>query len=85
MLVQRLLKSPKRCVWSFKHRYPVNSKFQLLDQLAVGGKIVLPLGYPSSELAVLRKDADGQLHNEPMELKVSYVPLTDAAKQLSNA
>jgi protein-L-isoaspartate(D-aspartate) O-methyltransferase len=47
----------------------------LVDQLAVGGRLVIPVGVAEQELRVLTKQADGRLH-EGERLPVRFVPLT---------
>jgi protein-L-isoaspartate(D-aspartate) O-methyltransferase len=47
----------------------------LVDQLAVGGRMVIPVGVVDQELRVLTKQADGQLREEE-RLPVRFVPLT---------
>ncbi|MGZ5009195.1 MAG: protein-L-isoaspartate(D-aspartate) O-methyltransferase [Methylobacter sp.] len=48
----------------------------LIDQLAIGARLVIPLGMPFNyqELMVLEKQADGKLQKRTM-LSVSFVPL----------
>lgn len=47
----------------------------LVDQLAVGGRMVIPVGVVEQELRVLTKQPDGQLR-EDARLPVRFVPLT---------
>lgn len=49
---------------------------QLLDQLQLGGRIIIPVGkFGYQEFMVIDKDSNGNLHKKSM-LGVSYVPLT---------
>ena len=52
----------------------------LIEQLAPGGKLVLPVGKRNQEILMFTKQQDGKLLREKL-LDVRYVPLTDAAKQ----
>lgn len=47
----------------------------LLEQLAVGGRLVLPLGDESQELLVIRKQADGRFDRMSV-VPVRFVPMT---------
>ena len=52
----------------------------LIDQLAIGGRMVIPVGTYYQELMLLRKDADGNLTREKV-IPVRFVPMTgEAAK-----
>ena len=52
----------------------------LIEQLAVGGRLVIPLGAPGDdqELVVIRKEADGALDRRAV-LPVAFVPLVKGA------
>jgi protein-L-isoaspartate(D-aspartate) O-methyltransferase len=49
----------------------------LLDQLKLGGRMVIPLGesYAAQELLLIKKDAEGNVHRQEV-LPVRFVPLT---------
>jgi protein-L-isoaspartate(D-aspartate) O-methyltransferase len=47
----------------------------LVDQLKPGGRIIIPLGRGSQQLAVITKNADGTVQREDL-LLVAFVPLT---------
>jgi protein-L-isoaspartate(D-aspartate) O-methyltransferase len=47
----------------------------LVDQLAVGGRMVIPVGVVEQELRVLTKEPDGRLR-EGERMPVRFVPLT---------
>ena len=55
----------------------------LIDQLANGGRLVIPVGEPGENqyIYVIDKDKDGKI-SKRKELCVSYVPLTSVEKQL---
>ena len=55
----------------------------LIDQLANGGRLVIPVGEPGENqcIYVIDKDKDGKILKRK-ELCVSYVPLTSVEKQL---
>jgi protein-L-isoaspartate(D-aspartate) O-methyltransferase len=57
---------------------------QLLDQLAPGGRLVIPIGDEGAtqRLMCYDKDANTGKISEEVQLFVSYVPLTDADYQL---
>jgi protein-L-isoaspartate(D-aspartate) O-methyltransferase len=50
----------------------------LVEQLALGGRLVIPVGSFSQELVVLRKEEDG-LHRESVA-DVRFVPMTGQAE-----
>ncbi|MCR9296671.1 MAG: protein-L-isoaspartate(D-aspartate) O-methyltransferase [bacterium] len=52
----------------------------LLDQLAVGGRLVIPVGRFRQELLVFEKQADGTTTSERVA-PVSFVPMTGQAQQ----
>jgi protein-L-isoaspartate(D-aspartate) O-methyltransferase len=48
---------------------------ELMDQLAVGGKMIIPVGTPLlQELLLLEKDKDGEIHTTVLD-EVRFVPL----------
>lgn len=48
---------------------------ELIDQLATGGKMIIPVGTPFlQELLLLEKDEDGEFHTEVLD-DVRFVPL----------
>jgi protein-L-isoaspartate(D-aspartate) O-methyltransferase len=48
---------------------------ELIDQLAVGGKMIIPVGTPLlQELLLLEKDEEGEIHTTVLE-EVRFVPL----------
>ena len=56
----------------------------LIDQLALGGRLVVPVGKPNEGqyIYIFDKDLKGEVTHRK-ELSVRYVPLTDVDKQLS--
>jgi protein-L-isoaspartate(D-aspartate) O-methyltransferase len=54
---------------------------ELIEQLKPGGRLVVPVGVESQKMMIYDKSADGQEVHERSTLGVSYVPLTDKAKQ----
>lgn len=58
---------------------------RLIEQLRVGGRLVIPVGYPYSyqELLVLEKKADNQIETRNI-LGVSFVPLTGPHAAIAN-
>ncbi|CAF1469442.1 unnamed protein product [Adineta ricciae] len=54
---------------------------ELIDQLKPGGRLVVPVGVGSQKLMIYERSADGHQVSECDKLSVSYVPLTDKAKQ----
>lgn len=57
----------------------------LFDQLAVGGRMILPLGDSNfyQSLTVLSKNVNHQRIVQPLGIKCRFVPLTDADTQLT--
>lgn len=57
----------------------------LLDQLNIGGKLIIPLGPRDGAqmLTVVDKLKNGEVMMDP-KLQVVYVPLTSIAKQLKS-
>lgn len=55
----------------------------LLDQLANGGRMVVPVGKYYQFIYVIDKDLKGNITSSP-ELTVRYVPLTSKEKQLNS-
>jgi len=53
----------------------------LIDQLKPGGRLVVPVGVGSQKMMIYDKSMDGLEVHERSTLGVSYVPLTDKAKQ----
>jgi len=54
---------------------PASIPQTLLEQLATGGRMVLPLGGATQELVLLSKDAEGNVHQRDL-LPVRFVPMT---------
>ena len=53
----------------------------MLDQLAIGGVMIIPVGSGwGQQITIYKKQSDGTISKEP-PLGVRYVPLTDLAKQ----
>ena len=52
----------------------------LLDQLAVGGKLVVPVGSSWQDLTVYTRQSDGSFHKETV-LPVRFVPMTGEAQR----
>lgn len=55
---------------------------ELIDQLAPGGRLIIPVGTYSQQLMVVDKSKDGRTITKKPELDVMYVPLTSAHHQL---
>jgi protein-L-isoaspartate(D-aspartate) O-methyltransferase len=53
----------------------------LIEQLKPGGRLVVPVGIGSQKMMIYDKSMDGLKVHERSTLGVSYVPLTDKAKQ----
>lgn len=66
---------------SWDHSAPEEfaSWFALLDQLAVGGRMVLPVGDVEQRIVVLHKTADSVRRSEL--LPVRFVPMTGEAQR----
>lgn len=56
----------------------------LIDQLSVGGRMVIPLGGGQQWLLRLRKGQDGTLHRETLDA-VRFVPMTGKARGTTRA
>jgi len=56
---------------------------ELLNQLANGGRMLIPVGKYNQEFLVIDKDEKGEISKKSV-LDVRYVPLTDKKSQLSN-
>lgn len=54
---------------------PLHVPQPLIDQLAIGGKLVIPVGDSSQQLLVIEKLADGSTHQRQVA-PVSFVPMT---------
>jgi protein-L-isoaspartate(D-aspartate) O-methyltransferase len=52
----------------------------LVDQLAPGGKLVLPVGRWYQQLTVIEKDKEGKVHRKP-NIAVMFVPMTGEAEK----
>ncbi len=52
----------------------------LVDQLAPGGKLVLPVGRFYQELVVIERDKEGKVHRRP-GIPVMFVPMTGEAQE----
>ena len=48
----------------------------LLNQLAPGGSLIIPVGIGMQQITHVKKDLEGKLHYQKL-LDVRYVPLTD--------
>ena len=51
----------------------------LVDQLAVGGTMIIPVGVRYQELIVIQKDEEGISHESVMAVR--FVPMTGKAEQ----
>jgi protein-L-isoaspartate(D-aspartate) O-methyltransferase len=51
----------------------------LLDQLAVGGRLILPVGSADQELLLIRRTSDG--YERESVLPVRFVPMTGLAEE----
>ena len=58
-----------------------NRPNELIEQLKPGGRLVVPVGIGSQKMMIYNKSADGREVHECATLHVSYVPLTDKARQ----
>ncbi|MBC7353652.1 MAG: protein-L-isoaspartate(D-aspartate) O-methyltransferase [Thermogutta sp.] len=54
----------------------------LVDQLAVGGRLVIPVGRVEQQLLVIEKRPDGSIHRESVA-PVLFVPMTGEAQRRS--
>ena len=52
----------------------------LVDQLAPGGKMVIPVGRYYQQLIVIERDKDGKVHRKP-NIAVMFVPMTGEAQE----
>jgi protein-L-isoaspartate(D-aspartate) O-methyltransferase len=52
----------------------------LVDQLAPGGKMVIPVGRFGQQLVVIERDEDGEVHRKP-HIPVMFVPMTGEAQR----
>jgi protein-L-isoaspartate(D-aspartate) O-methyltransferase len=52
----------------------------LVDQLAPGGKLVLPVGRFYQQLVVIERDKEGEVHRRP-GIPVMFVPMTGEAQE----
>jgi protein-L-isoaspartate(D-aspartate) O-methyltransferase len=53
----------------------------LLDQLAPGGRMMIPVGTFDQKIYIYDKNENGQISSEDV-LSVRYVPLTSKEKQI---
>jgi protein-L-isoaspartate(D-aspartate) O-methyltransferase len=58
-----------------------NRPKELIEQLKPGGRLVVPVGTRHQKMMIYDKSVDGHEVHERTTLGVSYVPLTDKAKQ----
>ncbi|KAI6243443.1 Protein-L-isoaspartate(D-aspartate) O-methyltransferase domain containing protein [Aphelenchoides fujianensis] len=58
----------------------IDELVQLVDQLAVGGRMLIPVGTDKQEYLSIEKQPDGSITKKTL-LHVIYVPLTDEEKQ----
>ncbi len=54
----------------------------LVEQLAAGGRLVIPVGRSYQELLMIERDQDGELHQHP-GIPVRFVPMTGEAENQS--
>ena len=52
----------------------------LVEQLAKGGRLVIPVGRSYQELLVIERDQQGELHQHP-GIRVRFVPMTGEAEE----
>ena len=52
----------------------------LVDQLAPGGKMVIPVGRYYQQLLVIERDKEGNVHRRP-NIPVMFVPMTGEAQR----
>jgi len=59
-----------------------NFTLQLIDQLAPGGRLIVPMGPENSDqtLVQIDKTLDGKIKQRPL-IGVMFVPLTDKERQ----
>ena len=53
----------------------------LIDQLAPGGRLIIPVGRKYQQLTVIEKDAKGKIHNRTVR-SVKFVPMTGKAQHV---
>lgn len=67
--------------------HSTNEQFlmQLMDQLKVGGRLIVPIGRQNEDqvLVQVTKNSDGTFRRQSL-MGVVYVPLTDRASQYSS-
>lgn len=63
-----------------KNFNPTN--FQLIDQLAIGGRMLIPVGRINQEFVSIEKLQDGTIRKRTI-VHVNYVPLTEREAQLN--
>jgi protein-L-isoaspartate(D-aspartate) O-methyltransferase len=56
----------------------------LVEQLAPGGRMMIPVGKSYQFIYIIDKDINGNVTAEPT-LSVRFIPLTDKEKQLANS
>jgi protein-L-isoaspartate(D-aspartate) O-methyltransferase len=61
---------------------PTQVPERLVEQLAPGGRMILPLGVFDQALLYLYKDRDGTVHRQ-QSLSVKFVPMTGLAEQIN--
>lgn len=52
----------------------------LIDQLARGGRMIIPVGTHDQQLRIIERDAQGKVH-EVEQIRVAFVPMTGKAQQ----